>query len=510
MAARLGRKRPVPARPNAALERCLRAWRDEAAARGSKARFAYERALVSLRRYPLPLRSGREASILQHFGPGLCRRLDQHLRGEDAPMEAAEGPAPPPVPEPQGPAPPTSAGDPPPPPPQKRPRAPRGYLPGPRSGGHALLLALYKERQTPGGRGALTKAELQRAAQPLCDQPLAPTGGRSGAWATVSTLIRRNLVLKAGVPPRYSLTPQGLELAQRLVGGPETQTPLDSEDEEENQPPEPVWPAGGRKQALLEALVRGAVPYDVRKLHVADFVWVARERQPHGVGPLRELVLDYAVERKRMADLCSSIMDGRFREQKFRLRRCGLRCPIYLVEEAGAATQCLPESSLRQAAVSTQVVDGFFVKYTQDLRETAAYLTLLTRHLARLYGPKTLVSRREEAAPGPPPPPLTDPIALLPFTSFNQMAAKNQAQTVQGVFARQLMQISGVSGERAAAILQRYPTPTSLREAYATCPDTRSREQLLSGIKCGKLKRNLGPALSRTLSQLYCTPGPLP
>ena len=30
----------------------------------------------------------------------------------------------------------------------------------------------------------------------------------------------------------------------------------------------------------------------------------------------RELVLDYIVERKRMDDLCSSIKDGRFKEQK--------------------------------------------------------------------------------------------------------------------------------------------------------------------------------------------------
>ena len=30
----------------------------------------------------------------------------------------------------------------------------------------------------------------------------------------------------------------------------------------------------------------------------------------------RELVLDYVVERKRMDDLCSSINDGRFKEQK--------------------------------------------------------------------------------------------------------------------------------------------------------------------------------------------------
>lgn len=30
----------------------------------------------------------------------------------------------------------------------------------------------------------------------------------------------------------------------------------------------------------------------------------------------RELVLDYIIERKRIDDLCSSIIDGRFREQK--------------------------------------------------------------------------------------------------------------------------------------------------------------------------------------------------
>jgi len=33
----------------------------------------------------------------------------------------------------------------------------------------------------------------------------------------------------------------------------------------------------------------------------------------------RELVLDYIIERKRMDDLCGSIIDGRFREQKVSL-----------------------------------------------------------------------------------------------------------------------------------------------------------------------------------------------
>lgn len=42
------------------------------------------------------------------------------------------------------------------------------------------------------------------------------------------------------------------------------------------------------------------------------FLFSGQLRAPVG----RELVLDYIIERKRMDDLCGSIIDGRFREQK--------------------------------------------------------------------------------------------------------------------------------------------------------------------------------------------------
>ena len=48
-----------------------------------------------------------------------------------------------------------------------------------------------------------------------------------------------------------------------------------------------------------------------------------------------ELVLPYVVERKRLDDLASSIRDSRYREQKFRLKRCGLPHVIYLAEALG-------------------------------------------------------------------------------------------------------------------------------------------------------------------------------
>ena len=78
----------------------------------------------------------------------------------------------------------------------------------------------------------------------------------------------------------------------------------------------------------------------MRKLNIGDFIWIAREKVniSHGivytdvciVSPshynyytdqlrapdAREIVLEHIIERKRMDDLASSIIDRRFSEQK--------------------------------------------------------------------------------------------------------------------------------------------------------------------------------------------------
>ncbi|XP_061461816.1 crossover junction endonuclease MUS81 isoform X2 [Rhineura floridana] len=593
---------PVQGCPNPLFTRWLQEWRDQAAERGRvRSQRAYERALSSLLKYPLPLRSGREARILQYFGEQICHQLDEQLERhrcaqdgtawtglqtppsfrkeqEDAEPLSGKGLSAGDIPELQPALCPTEPDQnqgqlikkkqPP-----SRQRA-RRYLPDPRSGAYAILVALYQDSTNPHSRGYLTKPELQRAAQPLCDKSffLADPGSKNTAWSAVSSLLRRELVLKTNIPARYSLMEAGLTLAQELTAlkepkekdstspaaGAREPLPLlegDIEDRQcsersdqgtssESSCGEPradllkpqftfhpgdfnvilcvdfIETTGGptsRKQDLVSELQRNNVPFSIRKLHIGDFLWVARESVSSFAGQLhaptaRELVLDYVVERKRMPDLCGSIIDGRFREQKFRLRQCGISHPIYLVEDSGSVQHLsLPEKTLQQAMTNTQVVDGFFVKRTRDLRESAAYLTLMTRHLTRLYGSKTLLScTKEELEQERPLQPSDGSCRLLTFAEFNEGAVKNKAQTVSEVFARQLMQISGISGEKAAAILERYKTPASLLAAYAACPTPQGQERLLSDIKCGKLQRNLGPALSKTLAQLYCTPGPLP
>lgn len=48
--------------------------------------------------------------------------------------------------------------------------------------------------------------------------------------------------------------------------------------------------------------------------------------------PRQEWVLDYIVERKGVADLLGSIKSGRYEQQKFWMKRCGLLHLMYLVE----------------------------------------------------------------------------------------------------------------------------------------------------------------------------------
>uniref|UniRef100_A0A8C2BZV3 Crossover junction endonuclease MUS81 n=1 Tax=Cyprinus carpio TaxID=7962 RepID=A0A8C2BZV3_CYPCA len=157
--------------------------------------------------------------------------------------------------------------------------------------------------------------------------------------------------------------------------------------------------SSGCKQELVKELQSIGVTFDVRKLNVGDFLWVAREKvTPVGGLILRppvgkELVLDYIIERKRMDDLCGSIIGERFRDTH--KKNCTL---FYRSRELEG--------------------DG------EDKSE----------QMANLF------------------------CSLMAFTEFNYGAVKNKCQTVEEVFAPQLMQISGVSGDKATTVLELYST----------------------------------------------------
>jgi crossover junction endonuclease MUS81 len=77
------RKRRVTVKPkkppNPLFEKWLEEWKNEASSKGSDMQYCFGKALSSLRKYPLPLKSGRDCGILDSFGNRLCVMLDRKL-----------------------------------------------------------------------------------------------------------------------------------------------------------------------------------------------------------------------------------------------------------------------------------------------------------------------------------------------------------------------------------------------------------------------------------------------
>lgn len=124
------------------------------------------------------------------------------------------------------------------------------------------------------------------------------------------------------------------------------------------------------------------VNFEVRRLAVGDFLWICRDESKPDV----ELVLPYIVERKRMDDLASSIKDGRFHEQKFRLSDCGLHNKVYMIENRGNNTHVgLPLTNLLQAVANTLIQSEFAVKFTDSNDDSMLYLSVVSNLLIKMF-----------------------------------------------------------------------------------------------------------------------------
>lgn len=123
----------------------------------------------------------------------------------------------------------------------------------------------------------------------------------------------------------------------------------------------------------------------------------------------------------------------------------------------------LPEKTILQADVNTQLIENFTVHHTTDPKDSATYLISMTNYLERTFKNLTLygcmkTDLDDYTKKSPPSKYLT---YLMTFEEFNQFSNKNKPLTVKEMFAKCLMKIQGVSQEKCMAIVDLYPTPSS-------------------------------------------------
>ncbi|GAA5876587.1 hypothetical protein JCM1840_000818 [Sporobolomyces johnsonii] len=252
-----------------------------------------------------------------------------------------------------------------------------------------------------------------------------------------------------------------------------------------------IWPAGsfkvylvvdsregtreqGKRIELCEKMEREGVPVDQKMLPLGDMLWVARKVDGAGrpTGE-QDVVLDAIVERKRLDDLCSSIIDGRYIAQKIRLKDSGISHRIYLIEKYDVAAQYERfGKQLWTCKSQLQVNDGFYVHESANINDTINYLKKRTQVMAELYEntdlrilPDKLIDRPSYLA-------FQQHLRstqpshryLTSYPSFCDLNKPDAALTLRTQWAGMIQRVSGVSAEKAVQFLGRWETPIQFFE----------------------------------------------
>lgn len=248
-----------------------------------------------------------------------------------------------------------------------------------------------------------------------------------------------------------------------------------------------------------------------RSLDLGDVLWIAKKKGTQA--QTNELVLGYIVERKRLDDLVTSIKDGRFTEQKTRLKNSGMDKVIYVVEEYNREeAERFGAQAIQTAMSSTQIIDGIFLKRTNSIDETIDYLVSATNLVKKIYKDTTLysipghlISHQNyldlKAAYKRKKQPKTEYLVNYPL--FNQINAKNASTTIHDIYLHMLMTIRGVNAERALSLMKVFPTPHSLLTAFRDKTPEEGKLLAKNATATHITRRRWGVSISEKLYQTW-------
>lgn len=175
---------------------------------------------------------------------------------------------------------------------------------------------------------------------------------------------------------------------------------------------------------------------------------------------------DVIIERKTLADMCASIKDGRYREQKHRvlghlMQQQDRRAHVFYVLEGVSSFESLAQASagaglnpstLHSCIFNMMIRDGIHVVFTKDVQDTACFVKELWLRRKKMDSENAQPNANAHSESRS----RVDASACLISSSVHAKRGKNL--TPATCYAMQLCQIPGVSEKTAQVISQRWPS----------------------------------------------------
>ena len=249
------------------------------------------------------------------------------------------------------------------------------------------------------------------------------------------------------------------------------------------------------------------INYEVKQMDIGDIQIYVNNK------------LFIVIERKTIKDLVSSIKDGRYREQKLRLKSLVSKEQnknvkiIYLIEGKmlGKKKCSIPNSTIWSTMCKLMMRDNFIVFRTKSIKESVNFIKTMAEKAVECVKANEKINFNDmnndnisiDNSEGS----NSDSSNNKLFTQYaSSIRIKKKENLTPGIcYSRQLAQIPGVSARIATCIMNEYPTLPSLISAYEKIVGdendpliVRERRDLLKDIQMSS-KRKMGRKLSQKI-----------
>ena len=219
-----------------------------------------------------------------------------------------------------------------------------------------------------------------------------------------------------------------------------------------------------------------------------------------------ELMLDTTIQRKTVADIVDSLIDGQVPEQAYYMAASGCSLQALVVEGDVLVTLASDRGMLAEVnklLSSLAVTTDLFIQHTRNIDETITYYSAVVRHRGRRLGTGDGLASwlqhhyvKDDTAGGR---------ALLTYSLWEKRTKLMRGEiSLQQLWALQLDIVPGVGLVRIDYILEAgFKTPASLAAAYAKVPSKEDGKMLLARITPPPGGYHIGKKVSEYLYDLF-------
>ncbi|KAL4439168.1 hypothetical protein ABPG74_008943 [Tetrahymena malaccensis] len=223
-----------------------------------------------------------------------------------------------------------------------------------------------------------------------------------------------------------------------------------------------------RDLAIKQKLEENGVSCKIESIYLGDFLWVVDITTIDDV--TETYVLDYVVERKTGDDFASSIQDHRYKEQKYRYKKSGLKHCYYLVEGDIKNTKHLSvsQSAIETAIMTTQIIDKFKVQRTKSFQESMIWISCMHKNILKHFNEH--ISSIND-----------DHILNFQYTmqEYQKNNKKNGNLTLKEQFGHFLRSINGCGAQQVQILTEIFQTPINLISNLGSQRNLQERIELI-------------------------------